>query len=408
VIDQSSESEGQFPSTSASILVVDDDLTVRRTLRRVFTSAGLEVVDAVDGEEAAGLVLGRNFDVILSDIAMPALGGIDLLRVVRERDLDVPVVLLTGDPDIETAAKAVQYGAFRYLIKPINVQSLRRTVEQAIRLHRLARLKREALTYLGHSGKLVGDRAGLEGAFDRSLRTLWMAYQPIVAADERALYGYEAFLRTEEPALPGPIAVIRAAERLNRLRELGQRIRAEVARAFRHVEHGKLFVNVHARDLLDDMLASSDTPLAQMANRIVLEITDRASLDEVRDGRLRIQRLRRMGFQIAIDDLGAGYAGLNSFAYLEPDIVKLDISLVRNLETSPTKCKIVQTLLTLCRELGILVVAEGVETEEEAHVLRDMGCDFLQGYAVGRPVRLLEGAAASPPGAEQGRAAAQQ
>jgi EAL domain-containing protein (putative c-di-GMP-specific phosphodiesterase class I) len=117
----------------------------------------------------------------------------------------------------------------------------------------------------------------------------------------------------------------------------------------------------------------------------VLEVTERATLDDVPDVRERVARLRALGFRIAIDDLGAGYAGLSSFASLEPDVVKLDMSLVRHAHQHDTKRKLIQSITTLCRDMHMQVVAEGVETSDERDVLIECGCDLLQGYLFAKP-----------------------
>jgi EAL domain-containing protein (putative c-di-GMP-specific phosphodiesterase class I) len=130
-----------------------------------------------------------------------------------------------------------------------------------------------------------------------------------------------------------------------------------------------------------------------IADRIVLELTERASLDEISDVRSRIANLRRMGFRIAIDDLGAGYSGLGYFASLQPEVVKLDLGLVRDLDTQPTKRKLIHSIVMLCDELRILVVAEGVETAAERDALTSLGCDLLQGYLFARPGRGFPGVA---------------
>src|SRR5690606_12087135 len=101
------------------------------------------------------------------------------------------------------------------------------------------------------------------------------------------------------------------------------------------------------------------------AGRIVLEVTERASLDRLDNLRDRVARLRALGYRIAVDDLGAGYAGLSAFANLEPDVVKIDMSLVRDIENARTKQRLVRSLADVCGELGMKVVAEGVETAAE-------------------------------------------
>ena len=92
-----------------------------------------------------------------------------------------------------------------------------------------------------------------------------------------------------------------------------------------------------------------------------------------------------MGFKIAVDDLGAGYAGLSSFASLSPDIVKLDMSLIQGIHESEVKRKIVASMVETCHDLEIGVVAEGVETLAELQVCQKIGCDYLQGYYIARP-----------------------
>jgi EAL domain-containing protein (putative c-di-GMP-specific phosphodiesterase class I) len=193
-------------------------------------------------------------------------------------------------------------------------------------------------------------------------------------------------MRTKEPSLPHPGAVLDAAEKLDRTSELGRRVRSLSAEAFEKAPHGAvLFVNLHTRDLLDTELYESASPLGRIADRVVLEITERAALDLVKDVVGRTAVLRYQGFRIAIDDLGAGYAGLASFAALEPDIVKLDMSLIRNVHQSPVRQRLIESMTSLCKEMKIQVVAEGVETVEERECVRRAGCDLLQGYLFARP-----------------------
>ena len=186
--------------------------------------------------------------------------------------------------------------------------------------------------------------------------------------------------------MPSPGHILDAAERLDRLTELGRRIRGRAPEPL--TDDGMtLFVNLHPRDLDDDELAAPDSPLARIAHRVVLEITERTSIEAIRDVGPRVAALRERGFRIAIDDLGAGYAGLTSFALLEPDIVKIDMSLVRNVDTMVVKQRLVGSITSLCRDMGILVVGEGVETRAERDTLLHLGCDLFQGYAIARPGR---------------------
>jgi EAL domain-containing protein (putative c-di-GMP-specific phosphodiesterase class I) len=314
------------------------------------------------------------------------MSGIELLGIVRAYDLDVPVILLTGEPTVETAAEAVSLGALQYLSKPAPNDVLIKAVERASKLHQMAQMKRDALRLSGAEDALAGDRAGLQTRFESALGSMWIAFQPIVDAKRRTIFGYEALMRTKEPSLPHPGAVLGAAERLDRLVDLGRRVRSLTAEAFERAPPGALlFVNLHTRDLLDGELYESSAPLARFADRVVLEITERATIDDVKDIQARVSVLRYNGYRIAIDDLGAGYAGLSSFAALEPEIVKLDMSLVRNVHQSDVRQRLIASMTSLCKEMGMKVVAEGVETTEERACVLGVGCDLLQGYLFAKP-----------------------
>ena len=204
-------------------------------------------------------------------------------------------------------------------------------------------------------------------------------------ASDGSLYGYEALTRTTGDALPGPAALFDAAERLNAVDRLGRIVRERLATSPPAARNVILFLNLHPLELADPGLVDSIAPIEMWAKSIVLEITERCSLEGIDDLEQRISSLRRRGYRIALDDLGAGYAGLTSFAALDPEVVKLDMQLVRGVDADPIKQKLVASMTGLCKELGILVVAEGVETQNERDALAKLGCDLLQGFLIGRP-----------------------
>lgn len=379
--------------TKAWVLVVDDEPELLRGVSRGLKLQGYSVTEARNGEEAVQHLSRRAFDVVVSDIVMPGMGGIQLLKEVRQHDLHVPVVLMTGEPAVSTAVQALEYGAFHYLTKPVDVDALDTIVQKAVRMHRMARVKQQAAELLGHAGALGADRAGLEASFDRAVHSMWMAYHPIIDVNKKTIFGYEALLRSTEPSLPHPGAVIDAAMRLGRLESLGRAIRSLASEPIPADADFALFVNLHVTDLTDPSLSDPESPLSKIAHRVVLEITERSSLDEVKDARRRVAALREMGFRIAVDDLGAGYAGLSSFTLLEPEIVKLDMSLVRDIHVTSTKQKVVRSMTALSKDMGMTVVAEGVETREERDCLVDLGCDLLQGFLFAKPGRAFPGVA---------------
>jgi EAL domain-containing protein (putative c-di-GMP-specific phosphodiesterase class I) len=375
--------EGSVPSRA---LLVDDDEPLLRIHARALEKSGYQVETAANGTEAIRALGSASYDVILSDIDMPEMNGLTLLERVRSHDLDVPVILITGAPSVESAAIAMEHGALRYLTKPINLSTLTEVANDAVRLHRIAKAKRQALDLAGGVDYLIGDQAGRMASLGRAMESLHIAYQPIVSWRDRRVFAYEALLRSREPMLPNPGAIIDAAEKLDRVHDLGRRIRAKAIEPLASASEAvSLFINLHPHDLLDAELFRKDGAFAAFAERIVLEITERASLDDIGGVRPKVMALRNLGFRIALDDLGAGYAGLTSFTLLEPDVVKLDMSLVRDLDKSTTKRKLVRTITSMCGELGIIVTSEGIETAGERDELARAGCDLMQGYLFAKP-----------------------
>jgi EAL domain-containing protein (putative c-di-GMP-specific phosphodiesterase class I) len=372
------------------VLVVEDDHSLQEAYADILLDAGFDVTTASDVAGAFRALEAEPVDVVLSDVLMPGGTGVDLLRAVRERDLDVPVVLVTGNPSVETAVQAVEMGALHYLLKPVASAELVKAVENAARLRRLATVKREALRYLGRTDALMGDRAGLEAVFGRALDTLYMAYQPIVRTRDGSVFAWEALLRTREPAVAGPLQFFEIAEKLGRVRELGRAVRASVARTAARTRGVMFFVNLHADELLDEALYDAASPLSALAPEVALEITERSPIDAVPDLRVRRQRLREMGFRLAVDDLGSGYAGLTAYASLEPDFVKLDRGLVVGIDHEPVKSRLVASIVSASRDMGIAVVAEGIEADSERRAMAELGCELMQGYLFRRPEALKE------------------
>jgi EAL domain-containing protein (putative c-di-GMP-specific phosphodiesterase class I) len=379
-----------MPTREIDVLVVDDEEQLRRLAERSLTRAGMRVQTAGDGEQAMALLRqGQRFDTIVSDLMMPGMDGMQLFREVRHIDLDVPMIFLTGQPSLESAMAAMEQGGYRYLAKPIELERLIEVVRDAAAHHKLALLKRKALEVCVAGGWLIEDLEDLGSRFERALDKLWVAYQPIVNWPERTIFGYEALARSADEDLSSPGKLLDAAERLGRVQELGQRMREAIARSATEAPPDTLlFANLHPLDLTSEDLYSLHSPLAALAERVVLEVTERTALHRVEHLRDRIDKLRNLGFRIAVDDLGASHAGLSSFQQLGPDMVKLDLSLVRDVDASAAKANLIKSMIALCtQDLGMRVICEGVETAAERDTLSGVGADLLQGFLFGMPAR---------------------
>ncbi len=389
---------GPAAPTRGTVLVVDDELAVVRVYARALRANGYRVLIANDGETAEVMFRKCGPDVVVTDLCMPGMDGFHLMRAMRKIDPGVPVLMATGDHHDEAAKRAVDGGALMFMVKPVDLRALCQLVAHATQLHRRAAPPRAGVaaaaptrqaTGAAPTRQATGDGA-LAARFDSALKKLWIAFQPIVHWTTQVAVGHEALVRSDEPELADPGALFGAAEKLGRTRELGRAIRARVASCMsRAPEDTRMFVNLHSDDLRDDALYGPDDPLRPFAARIVLEVSERDSLTKIASEKPHLDKLRALGFRIAIDDLGAGYAGLGSFAELKPSVVKLDACLVRDINHDPVKQQIVEAVAQLCRNMNVEMVAEGVETDEESHALGLLGCPIQQGFFYAVPRRLF-------------------
>ena len=225
--------------------------------------------------------------------------------------------------------------------------------------------------------------------FDRAIESLWLVCQPIISIqrpDEPAI-AFEALARNAEPDTSDPRDLIRLSVSVGRIVDLARAVHMRAAEILRGHRALQLFVNVDVEELMGPLGEAGD-PLTEFASRVVLEVTERAPVSEMPEVRERTAALRKQGFRFAIDDLGGGYAGLSSLALMDPEYVKIDQALVRGIDTEPVKRKIVGSLVSLTRQLGIDCIVEGVETAGERDTLAELDCDLMQGFLFGRPTTL--------------------
>ena len=214
------------------------------------------------------------------------------------------------------------------------------------------------------------------------------AYQPIVDVQRRTIYAHEALVRG--PQGESAASVLAQVNDNNRYRfDQACRVKAiKGASALGMTE--SLSINFLPNAIYKPELCIRTTLAAARVHgfpleRIIFEVTE---CERVEDGPWFAEILReykRCGFKTAIDDFGAGYAGLSLLADFQPDLIKLDMGLIRNLDTDQSRRAIVGHLVRMCEEMGIQVIAEGVETTGERDALRDAGIYLMQGYLFARP-----------------------
>ncbi len=367
------------------VLLIDDEISILRAMDRMLKKNGYSTLVAENAAEALSLFADHQIEAVISDIRMPGMSGIDLLREIRRVDLDIPVIFVTGAPSIESAVEAVKYGALQYLQKPFSEEELMEAVSKAVQMGRLARIRRRVLEERGLTAGIVSDLAGTQARFDNILKGIHMLYQPLYRSSDLSIFAFEALMRSDDQVLNKPGLVLSAAEQLDRIRDLGRVIRSQVAQTLRMNPGLRVFLNLHPEEIWDPRLLDREDPLSAKADRVILEITERRELPGSRDLSERIRDLKQLGYRLAVDDLGSGYSSLSSFLSIDPDFVKVDISLVRGAARDRNKQQLLQSVIELCRNMKIEVVAEGIETEEDRDYLISIGCDYLQGYLLARP-----------------------
>jgi diguanylate cyclase (GGDEF)-like protein/PAS domain S-box-containing protein len=216
-------------------------------------------------------------------------------------------------------------------------------------------------------------------------------YQPLADLETGSILGFEALLRWSHPQL-GPISpatFIRLAEESGLILALGEWVLREACRdAVRWNPPLKLAVNVSPLQFQDDLVGMVESILAETGlapSRLDLEVTEGLLIRDAESALVTLRRLKALGVQISMDDFGTGYSSLSYFRMFPFDKVKIDQSFVQDMIANPQSRAIIRSVIGLGRGLGVPVVAEGVETQEQLDALRAEGCDQVQGFLIARP-----------------------
>ena len=283
------------------------------------------------------------------------------------------------------------------------VQSADRAAQRA-KLHGRGRIE----VFDPAARRLMHDQLQLVNELRRAIRDdqLALHYQPIVGADGQ-VYAVEALLRWTHPDLGpiSPIDAVRAAEDNGVMASLGEWILRRACDDIAHVSGSSelaVAVNLSARQLVDGAIVRAvDRILRESAlvpERLTLEVTETSVLLDADATLPTLHRLKEIGVRIALDDFGTGYSSLSYLRDFPVDAIKIDRSFVAGMMTNRGDVAIVATLTNLAASVGLHVVAEGVETQEQAETIRQLGASYCQGYLYSPPVPVAELPALLEPG----------
>lgn len=213
-------------------------------------------------------------------------------------------------------------------------------------------------------------------------RAVEVVYQPVVNLRSRQVFAYEALARSRSVDFDGPLSLFAAAVEHNCTGELGRMLREM---AINGCPNHRLFVNIHPAEFNERWIIQPDDPIFRHTCDIYLEITESIPLSHFHLCQSILSEVRDRGIYLAVDDLGAGYSNLKYIADLYPRVVKLDRGLIAGLTVDSRMFKLVRAIVVLCRDLGAMVVAEGIETIEELNAVVVAGVHYGQGYLLARP-----------------------
>lgn len=230
---------------------------------------------------------------------------------------------------------------------------------------------------------------------------LYLVYQPQIDIRQNKVVGVEALLRWENPKLGivSPLRMIPVAEETGLIKDIGAWVLDTALKQARQwldcdIPFGRVAVNLSGQQLLDGYFAGTVEQLLERyqlsASNLALEVTETFIMHSETASLAQLRSLEKMGVELAIDDFGTGYSSLSYLKKLPVNKLKIDKSFILDIPADEDDIAITQTILSLGKTLGLNVIAEGVETYEQATFLREQGCDEVQGYYYSRPLRATE------------------
>ena len=382
--------------TGVSVLIAEDEATVRRALSELIgAEEGFELAGlASDAQEAIDLIERRRPDVALVDFKMPAGGGPRVAREVSRSFPGTRVVALSAYEDQNSVFQMLRAGAVGYLVKGAPLVEIIDTIRRAARgqavlaaevtsdvVHALAgQLELEESSKERRQAQVERIRGALEPG---GLRVI---FQPIVKLERGALIGYEALTRFDVLPVRPPEVWFEEANAVGLQLELELAALRSALEALPEIP-GELFLSVN---LSPEALLSSSVldALGASPARTVVEITEHVQIEDYEVLNQSLLELRAAGLRLAIDDAGSGYSSFRHVIETAPDMIKIDGSLTRKIETERGRRALASAFISFAREMNQMVVAEGIESEDAVVALTALGVLYGQGHYFGQPAPL--------------------
>lgn len=378
---------------SIRVLVAEDESILAHVLSELIaTEPSMELVGlATDAPEAVELAAAASPDVALVDVKMPGGGGPRAAREIRERSPQTAVLALSAYEDQGSVLEMLRAGAVGYLVKGGTVEQILDGIRRACQGQSILSAEVAGNVVRELAAHLERDQRAVEEVEDRTRRVRNLlasggpdvALQPIAELATGRVVGVEALARFREPP-PRPdlwfdeaaSVGLRTELELAALHSALDRLHALPPTAYLSVNMSPA---IAAQDEAREMLGQT------VSERVVLEITEHAPVEDYDTLGRVLADVRAQGTRLAVDDAGAGFASLRHILRLEPDIIKLDITLTRDIDRDRARRALASGLIAFATEIGAAIVAEGIETRDEIRTLQDLGVEYGQGYFLARP-----------------------
>lgn len=375
------------------ITIIDDEPDMAMLVSEVAQQAGFETCQFHHAHDFVSKYDGMS-DVIALDLMMPDTDGVELIRYLAEQKCPAQLILMSGfDSGVLRSAQKIAVEQGLHFVATIN---------KPFRFNELYSVLSN-LKIVPRSNAIDVDASPIDLAELKtalSLHQFVVHYQPQVDLINAEVLGVEALVRWQHPqrGLIAPGLFIELAEQHNMIGDLTWIVLKDVAAQCRlwadENIHLNVSVNLSAKVLKDLEMPERIQELVRYHNlkesRIIMEITETALMDELAKSLEILTRLRMKNFRLSIDDFGTGYSSLVQLHRAPFSEIKIDRSFVIEMERDMEARAIVETIIMLGHKLGMKVVAEGVETNFAMEVLKQLGCDYAQGYYIARPMAANE------------------
>jgi EAL domain-containing protein (putative c-di-GMP-specific phosphodiesterase class I) len=372
-----------------SVLVVDDNASNCALMEALLREQGMHRVHTeTDARRVPRRLVEDDPDLVLLDLHMPHVDGHTVLTQIQRfaAGTFLPVLVLTADTTTETRDRVLAEGAQDYLTKPVDYVEATLRIANLLQTRRLlGALRRGSEPAPQERGRRWTDRVQRRERTQTLLRerAISPVYQPVVDVNTLEVVGHEGLSRFPDDG-PSPEMWFAEATEVGLGAEL-EWLAAETLMSHLDELPSDTFLAINMSPATILYAIERELCPSEVCSRIVIELTEHVPIEDYSVLQRALAAVRGYGARLAADDLGSGYAGFRHLVTLGPDIIKLDMSLVRGIHRNSGQRALASALVAFAKDVGARVIAEGVEEQDELDMLRALGVPWAQGFHLGRP-----------------------